>query len=188
MDRGKKIIIVSNCILNSNAKVEGLSQYGGVFKELLDILLAKDLGVIQLPCPEVLTFGMRRWGHTKDQFDNLSFRKKCRDILNNTLDEIDAYNKIGYKIVGVIGVDGSPSCGVDLTCRSDEWYGSMENFDSLDEINESVRMVDESGVFMEEFKSLLKTQLNIDLPFIGIDELDVLDSIGSIEDFINKFS
>lgn len=51
MKRNKKIILICHCIINANSKVEGLSQYGGIFKEFIDIIGGKDIGIIQLPCP-----------------------------------------------------------------------------------------------------------------------------------------
>ncbi len=38
MQRGKKIILLSHCILNVNAKVEGFEPYESLVKELTDYL------------------------------------------------------------------------------------------------------------------------------------------------------
>lgn len=184
MKRSKKIILASHCILNSNSKVDGLSQYGGMFTEIIDILGKEDIGVIQLPCPEIIVFGMRRWGHTKDQFDTLTYRKKCRYLLNDIIEQIYAYKKIGYDIIGVLGVNGSPSCGVNLTCRSDNWYGNMSDFCNLNQSESEFEMKEEPGIFIEEFQQLLTEKLNCELPFIGINELNVYESVNEVKDFI----
>jgi predicted secreted protein len=33
------------------------------------------------------------------------------------------YRDNGYLLKGIIGIDGSPSCGVHKTCRSTRWSG-----------------------------------------------------------------
>lgn len=184
MNRGKNILIVSHCLLNSNSKIESLSQYPGVFKEFMQIVIDNDIGLIQLPCPEILTYGMRRWGHVKEQFDNLHYRKKCRILLNDIIEQIYSYKDTGYNIIGIVGVDGSPSCGVSYTCSSKEWSGSIEDYKNIDDIKNSVKMINEKGVFMEEFSNLLQEELNLDIPFIGIDEENVYNSINEVRKFI----
>ena len=77
MQRGKKIILLSHCILNVNPKVEGLEPYESLVKELTDYLYENKVGIIQLPCPEMAIYGIKRWGHVKDQFNYSFFKKSC---------------------------------------------------------------------------------------------------------------
>lgn len=107
----------------------------------------------------------------------------CRDILRPVVEQIYAYDKVGYEIVGVIGVDGSPSCGVNKTCLGKSQYGSISNFKTIEEIADSIIEADDPGIFMEEFMQLL-TDEGFQLPFIGINEEDVFDSIESVENFL----
>jgi predicted secreted protein len=61
MKRDKNIVVVCHCILNCNSKVEGLSEYRGAVdftKKLVD----SGIGIIQLPCPEMILYGIKRWG------------------------------------------------------------------------------------------------------------------------------
>lgn len=69
MKRNKKIALVSHCILNANSKVEGLSEYGGMLKDVMNYLMDEGYGIIQMPCPEMAIYGIKRWGHVKEQFD-----------------------------------------------------------------------------------------------------------------------
>ena len=73
-------------------------------------------GIVQLPCPESTCLGMNRWGMSRDQYDHPSYRSHCRrPLLLPTVDQLAGFARAGYEIIGVIGVDGSASCGVTLT-------------------------------------------------------------------------
>jgi predicted secreted protein len=50
MLRDKKIVLLSHCFLNVNAKVYGLANYQGALEDLIRFLLAEGFGLIQLPC------------------------------------------------------------------------------------------------------------------------------------------
>lgn len=178
MKRKKKIILVCHCVLNSNSKVEGLSQYEGVFKEYVNIIANKGIGIIQLPCPEMIMYGIKRWGHVKEQFDNLFYRQECRRILEPIIQQIRNYVDFGYEIVGVVGIDGSPSCGVNFTC-SVNFGGEIVDSCQIDNILDSLKEVNGSGVFIEELKKYLQ-EINLEIPFISINEKDVYRSLDEI--------
>ncbi len=165
MNRNKKIIVLSHCILNSNAKVRPLAKYKGILTELIENFMENGIGLIQLPCPESTYLGMDRWGMSKNQYDHPSYRLHCRTLLNPYLDQIDTFIKADYEIKGVIGVNGSPSCGVSLTpfgfsggvmAPGEKFFGKIE-------------YMNESGIFMEEFKKLL-SEKKINLKFMAINE------------------
>jgi predicted secreted protein len=182
LKRNKKIILICHCIINSNSKVEGLSQYGGIFKEFVNLIAEKDIGIIQLPCPEMIVYGIKRWGHVKEQFDTLFYREQCREMLRPIVQQTKSYIDAGYEILGVVGIDGSPSCGVNHTC-SGEFRGEISNNDELESILETLKEVKGSGVFMEELKSYLE-EVGIKIPFTAINENDVYSSLDKIVEFI----
>lgn len=166
--RSRKIFIVAHCVLNVNSKVEGISPYTSMMREVIDILQDRKYGIIQLPCPELLLYGIRRWGHAKEQFDTPAFRNHCRRIFEPVLDQIVHYLKNGYSIGGIIGIDGSPSCGVNMTWSAPEWKGNMNN-STICGVLEKGSVSSGSGIFIEEIKSMLFGE-NIDIPFYAIDE------------------
>jgi len=184
LKRNRKIILVSHCILNANSKVEGLSQYEGIFKEVVDIIHEKGIGIIQLPCPEMIVYGIKRWGHVKEQFDTLFYRENCREMLKSIVGQVKSYKDTGYEILGVIGIDGSPSCGVNFTCSGD-WEGTPSK-DDIDHKIKDLKEVEGLGVFMEELKKYLE-EYDIEIPFTGINESDVYSSLKDIKEFlVNK--
>lgn len=186
MKRNRKIVLVSHCILNSNSKVEGLSQYGGAFKEVVNIINSEGIGIIQLPCPEMIIYGIKRWGHVKEQFDTLFYRDNCRKMLKPIVEQVKSYMDAGYEIMGVIGVDGSPSCGVNLTC-SGNWGGELSGNENLESTIMDLRDMESSGVFIEELNKYF-IEYEIKVPFMAIDERDVYSSLTTIENFIGNKS
>lgn len=167
-----KIIFVSHCVLNIASKVvmydqESMDAEENLRQSFLTKAIKQNIQFIQLPCPEFKLYGSNRWGHVSDQFDNPFFRSHCRTMLEPFILELQEYlSNDRYQVLGIIGIDGSPSCGVDLTCRAD-WYGSFEGREALDDTLKDVHMVNESGVFIDVLKQLL-SENDIDIPVIGL--------------------
>ena len=113
--RSKKIVFCSSCLLNTNNKVLDLARYGGFSKEFIDILAKYDLGVQQMDCPETLYLGIQRWQHTKNLYDNVGFRRHCRQVAEKEVDYMYSYMQMDYATVAVLCCDGSPTCGCGIT-------------------------------------------------------------------------
>lgn len=166
----EKILVVTHCILNRASKVESynieeIKKENQLRKELLKEVLDKDIELLQLPCPEFTMYGSKRWGHVKDQFDNPFFRKNCREILEPIVEQLQEYsaNQDKFQVLGIVAIDGSPSCGYNLTCKGN-YGGELGGCEDLDEKLGSIVMAKEAGVFMEELKSLLdKNDLKIEI-------------------------
>ena len=58
--RSKKIILVAQCILNQNAKIDGCAHYPGAIEGVAEVLIRSGCGIVQLPCPEVMHLGLDR--------------------------------------------------------------------------------------------------------------------------------
>ncbi len=126
--RSKKIVVVSHCLLNQNSISDGTADCPSQFKEVVDVLMADNVGIIQLPCPELLCLGLDRQdehgaerellqensriGVLMQQDENLTcLRVKAHEVA----EQLQEYKRHGFTIVGLIGVDRSPSCGVSTT-------------------------------------------------------------------------
>ena len=182
MHRNRKIVLLSHCILNVNSKVEDIASYSGAMEKIVMYLIQQGIGFIQLPCPEMTLYGMKRWGHVKEQFDNPFYRRHCKSIFENFVDQIKEYQKNDYEILGLIGIDGSPSCGVSETC-SGNWCGEMMNEADYLEKMKTLKTINSQGVFIEEIHKALQAEY-IQIPMIGIDEMDPNNSIEKIKKFI----
>ncbi|TXJ30167.1 DUF523 domain-containing protein [Brachyspira aalborgi] len=168
MNRSKKIAIISHCIINQNSVVKGEYKDINIFFPFIKKLFEENIGILQLPCPETECYGLRRWGHVKEQFDNCGYRKYVEKIVNSFVDIIKEYINNEYEIVGIYGIAGSPSCGVNLTCSAN-WEGEISLYKDKEDIVSRIKMINESGIFMEIFKSVLdKNKINI--PFYDVDD------------------
>jgi predicted secreted protein len=122
--RGGDIVLVAHCVLNANARVEGLAGYEGVHP-LVAELAARGLGIVQLPCPEVSAEGCARPPRPREYYDTLAFRALCDEIVADTLVLVERYREAGTRVVLYVGVEGSPSCGVGMTnVTADEATGT----------------------------------------------------------------
>lgn len=168
MNRSKKIAIISHCIINQNSVVKGEYKNMNIFFPFIKKLFENNIGILQLPCPETECYGLRRWGHVKEQFDNCGYRQYIEKVINSFLEIMKEYLNNGYEIIGIYGIAGSPSCGVNLTCSAN-WEGEISSYKDKEDIISRVKMINESGIFMEMFKSILdKNKINI--PFYDIDD------------------
>lgn len=132
-ERSKKVIMVAHCFLNQNAKLDECAYYPGVIREVSELLIDSDIGVLQMPCPELLCLGLDRQvergtNPTVEEEDtriaNRLAEEQSQDILHRIVDDlifqIQEYKKNGFTIEGIVGMNGSPSCGVELTWADDE--------------------------------------------------------------------
>ncbi|MEL7647530.1 MAG: CD3072 family TudS-related putative desulfidase [Sedimentibacter sp.] len=128
MERSKRIVFVSHCVLNQNAVVYPLARAKGAYKDIVKELIDSDVGIHQLPCPECSHLGLKRKPMTKDEYDADDYRTLNRNFASDAVKEIKEYLSNDYEIAGIIGINESPTCGIE----------------------------GEPGIFMEEFELLLK--------------------------------
>lgn len=159
--RGRRVVVLAHCHLNANTKVKGLAEYGGVRTDVLEDVLASGAGIVQLPCPEATHLGMKRWGMTVEQYDTPAYRRHCRGLLSPVIDTLTALASDDCVIERVVGVEGSPSCGVSLTCAGYDG-GELALLGELPHACDTAG----TGVFMQEFKALL-AEAGLDVMFTG---------------------
>ena len=168
MKRSKKILIVCHCLLNANAKVYPLARCGGVYRPVLDQYIAGDVGLVQLPCPETAYLGLNRWGMTREQYDHSLFRRSCEELLAPIIDQVKAFARAGYQLVGIIGMDGSPNCGVNRTCHGFSG-GEISARGCVEAQRSALTFQPGKGVFMEILSGILARE-QLAIPFMAVDE------------------
>ena len=150
----KDITLLSHCLLNPFSKVRTDREPENM-SALIEWLMKHNIGIIQLKCPETEIYGLKRWGHVREQFDTPHYRNVSRTLITRTIDEVKEYIRNGYKLLAVIGIDGSPSCGVHCSCSSEHWGGEISIIQDL----EAVKRIDYCnlpGIFMEELQMQLE--------------------------------
>jgi len=132
----QEILVLAHCLQNPFVRVKGLEP--SAFRS--------EGPTIQLPCPEALYLGLDRWAATKNQLDIPEFRRFCRSLIAHYADLLEMLARQGTKIK-IMGVAGSPSCGVATTSSGYEGGRVREA--------EHAR-VPGRGVFMEELLAELE--------------------------------
>jgi predicted secreted protein len=118
----KTIAYLAHCLLNANAKVDEGAICQGVSMPVLTLLRERGCTIRQMPCPELAFGGTRRFWAVREQYDTPVYRAHCRRLASPVAEQIRSDLAAGARVV-VIGIDGSPSMGVELTAASDEWGG-----------------------------------------------------------------
>ncbi|MEF9940815.1 MAG: hypothetical protein RSA90_02845 [Lachnospiraceae bacterium] len=158
----QSILIVSHCFFNDSAKLRNPNSIEQAEERKQKRLFLKqqlDNGVelIQLPCPEFLLYGSNRWGHAASQFDTPYFRQAARDMLSPIVLQLEEYltypNR--FEIIGIIGIDGSPSCGIDFTYDGD-WGGDFSQNANLSHTLHTLKKEHKAGIFMDVLKEMLR--------------------------------
>ncbi len=149
MERSKRVVLVSHCILNQNTVVYPLARAKGPYKDIIIELMNNDIGIHQLPCPEYRYLGLKREPMSKEQYDNKEFRAINKSIAIDTVNVIKEYINNGYEVLGIIGINESPTCSIK----------------------------GEKGILMEELlRTLVKENIELKLIDVPTDYHDVTNS------------
>jgi predicted secreted protein len=183
--RAEKVAFVAHCLLNQNAKVNGFAFFPDLIFEMLEILHKHQFGLVQFPCPETSYAGTQRWWNVREQYDTPAFRNHCQRILVPVLDQLEAYHQAGYKMV-IVGLDGSPSCGVTVSGASQEWGGPPKI--SNEDMN-NYPTTNRPGIFMEEvFKGINQRGIKVpEYTGAGFDMpgFDLKEQVSKLERFLS---
>ena len=179
--RSKKVIILAHCLLNQNAISDGTADFPSQFKEIIDLLMTNHIGMIQLPCPELLCLGLDRSDQNGANRPLLTENTRIRGLMNKKgnveilqhkaeeiVMQIQEYRKHGFQVLGLIGVDRSPSCGIETTSKN----GKEEHG---------------KGVFMEVLSETLSKK-GVTLRMIGTKTSEKEQSIEKIRQFVQAFA
>ncbi len=168
MHRGRRILVISHCLLNMNAKVFPNATAPAAQFHLLEPFLRDGVALFQLPCPEVAHLGCNRWGMTREQYDQPAYRRTCTHLLQPVVDQLESYVKDGCRIEAILGIEGSPSCGVFTTCEGHTGGRFHAEGMDVDAATQS-RKVPGEGVFIMVLKDLLDVA-GLSIPFWGVQE------------------
>lgn len=154
--RKRKVIFLAHCFLNTNTRFPGGCAYDGATTPLIKTFLDCGVGIIQMPCPEYLCLGLEKYkyGEMSPEEIRKCFREKAEEVIK----QIKDYLEFGFDILGVIGMNPSPSCGVEIT----KGKGTMLGIDRDTSEKEG------PGIFIEELIKLLKEERIENIPIFGI--------------------
>jgi predicted secreted protein len=143
------VCYLAHCLLNANAKVEDGARCPGVSTPVLSLLRQHRATIRQMPCPELAFAGTRRFWAVRQQYDTPGFRAHCRRLAEPVAAQVRADLASGARVV-IIGIDGSPSMGVELTAAADDWRGRPDKPN-----DEDYPVTPGTGLFTETLLGLL---------------------------------
>ena len=159
--RSRKVLFVAHCLLNQNAISDGTALYPAAHQLLVEAILKAQVGIVQLPCPELCCLGLDRGdpkgGERPVVVENTRIRRamgqpeaaaRLRELTAQVVRQIREYRKHGFTVLGIVGVDRSPCCGVNTTSDLD-------------------RELPGRGVFIAALQTALE-EAELTVPVIGI--------------------
>jgi predicted secreted protein len=171
MAGGRKVVVLAHCMLNQNTKPDRRARFHGAVPPVLQVLAEEGLAIFQLPCPEIGFAGPWRFSQVIQQYDTPRYRAHCRELIGGTVDQLEhclrpSDDGQDYR-VAVVGVEGSPSCGMTKVGWSTDWRG----FPGAVRFGGSYPVGDGRGVFMQElFGEIERRRLRVPPAFgLGLD-------------------
>ena len=148
MSAKRRVAFIAHCLLNQNAKVDEGAKTPAMWKPVLDLLHERGYLIRQMPCPELAFGGARRFWGVREQFDTPLYRRHCRRIAKLVASVMEPHLAAGDDVV-LIGVDSSPTMGVDFTPSAPHWGGRP------DRVEDDSELVRGDGIFVEELRAEL---------------------------------
>jgi predicted secreted protein len=177
-ERSKSILFIAHCIMNQNSKAAGTASYPGTIREIVELLNSTDVGIVQMPCPELQCMGLDRGDRNgvnrsiieencriREEMQKSEMAKKNKLLAQNIVYQMSEYLENGFDIKGVIGINRSPSCGVETTSKDN-------------------KEIQGEGVFVQELKSEIKKK-SLEIDVIGIKVFEPNEAIIKIKQLLN---
>ena len=159
--RSQKVVLIAHCLLNQNSISDVTAVYPAAFKDMIKMFLDADVGIVQMPCPELCCLGLDR-GNIRGadspvvventriliEMQKTDTYEKLTSLADYVMLQLLEYRKYGFQILGIIGANRSPNCGVETTSDGDQETDGM-------------------GLFMEILNRRLAAE-NLSIPMLGI--------------------
>jgi uncharacterized protein YbbK (DUF523 family) len=191
------VVFLSHCLLDENTRYLGGAARPGCVREIVDACADAGLGMVQLPCPEehawggvgkrrlLLLYGSAGWlpGPLRRALLPVLLtytRRVYARLARRTARRVADYRRSGCEVVAVVGVDGSPSCGVatttDIPAAVDRLARADRRTLTPAAVNAVVRetLVPGPGLFTAALRRELRRR-RIDVPYLAHDLPGELD-------------
>jgi len=164
-NRSGKVVFLSHCMLNQNARIVHEGDFPAMFEPLIDYLKHKQVGLIQMPCIELYVLGLGRFD-VRVGMESPAGMKRLERLIDDQIFTMREYLFQGFEIVGILGKQGSPACGVTRT-----WLDNLQQ--------------DGQGVWIRELKKRLVIE-KLDIPVHGVADFEQEYSINWLEERLKK--
>ena len=139
----------------------------------MEFLLKSQIGIAQMPCPELHCLGLDRGDpmgaarsvvventRIRAALDRPVSRRILKCLVDSVVFQMEEYRRHGFTLLGIVGINRSPSCGVDTTSKND-------------------KEVKGQGIFIEALRRELEKR-NLHIEIIGIKALETDVSLKKI--------
>lgn len=163
--RSKRVVFVAHCLLNQNAISDGTAVYPAAFREIVALFLDAEIGIVQMPCPEFTCLGLDRGNiygadspvvventRIREEMKKDAPDQKLSRLADFVVQQILEYRRYGFEVVGIVGANRSPNCGVESTSDHNAEINGM-------------------GLFMEKIAQKLAEE-KCTVPVVGIKGTD----------------
>ena len=150
-ERGGEVVFVSHCLLNENTRYLGGAFRTGSVAEVVAALQERGAGIHQMPCPEQHAWGgvlkrrmLTAYGSKGTVLYALrrpllalfvwQTRRVYARLAREVVAEIEDYTRSGFRVLGIVGVGASPSCGVQTTLDIAQSFDVMAST-AVDEVD-----------------------------------------------------
>ncbi len=120
--RSQKVAFLAHCLLNQNAISDGTAVRPAGFPEMVSYLLEHGVGIVQLPCPELLCLGLDRGDpqgaerpvvventRSAGPWPRQSPASLLARLVEDTIAQLLEYRRYGFQVVGILGANRSPA-------------------------------------------------------------------------------
>lgn len=154
--RERRVVFVAHCFLNINTRFPEGSGFAGADIPVVETLLQKRVGMIQMPCPEFHCLGLEK--DRAGQMPPSELRSCYRTQAQSVVDQMEQYLAYGYEIAAVIGMNPSPSCGVEVAKGKGKFIG----------LDQDISEKEGPGIFIEELLTVMKAREVQSPPLFGV--------------------
>jgi len=111
-----RYLLLAHCLLNDLTNVYEITDEAyREINRLIITLRKNNYRIVQLPCPEFLLLGKPRFPMTKEEYKRREITDIIHRLVADTKHLVVKLNNAGYSLVAIIGIKGSPSCGITET-------------------------------------------------------------------------
>ena len=184
MPKKRYFVLVSHCLLNPSTRVHILGRRFNVARIISDYFLSKNISIIQLPCPEFTAMGYMRNPQGRQQYDNVFFKKHCKNELSNYVDMACELRNNNNTPLCYIGIQGSPTCSINWGKHKTNKYKTESMIEDEKSTNNSSvygvmtlvldEMLKENNINIPYFEAPVKESIDSELTKKFLDDLDDL--------------
>ena len=156
--RNGRLVFLIECLTNQNARDIGAAESPAFTQELMELLVDAEIGIVQIPCPEIACLGFERSRSSgqsiRQALETPEATGCCHSLARATAERIHCYVKQDFEVLAVLGGnEQSPGCAVHTAGNGD------------------VQLTEKSGVFMKMLAVEL-TQCGLHIRFHGMRDAD----------------